>query len=315
MSLMGRGNKPGSSSVPTRMPTNTAMAPARRLGASAALVATAGGLAAIAVHDMHWIEWGLLAFSGAVGLAGVGLARRSMTAQVLSRGMAWTVLAPSVLVTIFSLFGGHTEWMAAALTAGSGGALLLSRPMLHTPEARAQFAPTSFRRWLLAGATAAAGAGIVAGVFGLDSVKWHIGTAIPLIALSLSLLASAVGVVRMRAWGILLGSLTSIVTFVAAMALHDAAGLALALAAIPGMMLILPVLLAKRERAKAEASSFTRVSSHVSFDLAVDRLREPVAASSRVRIATGVSDPFDDDVDASDDSAAAAPPPAARAQA
>jgi len=287
------------------MPNNTAMAPTpvRRLGASAAMVAAAGGLAAVAVHDLHWVEWGLLAFSGAVGLAGVGLARRSMSAQVLSRGMAWTVLVPSVLVTVFSVFGGHPEWMAAALTAGSGGALLLARPMLHTAEARKEFAPSSFRRWLLAGATAAAGAGIVTGVFGLDAVKWHMGTAIPLIALSLSLLASAVGVVRMRAWGILLGALTSVITFVAALALHDAAGFALALAAIPGVMLILPVLIAKRERAKAEARSHTRVSSHVSFD------------DPRVRVATDSSSDAFDDLDASDDHAVAAPPPAARAQA
>ena len=54
-------------------------------------------MAAVAINDFHWIDWGLVAFSGVVALAGVGLGRRSMTAQVLARGTAWTVLAPTAL--------------------------------------------------------------------------------------------------------------------------------------------------------------------------------------------------------------------------
>ena len=123
--------------------------------------------------------------------------------------------------------------------------------------------------------------------------------------LATALLGSAAGVLRMRAWGILLGALTSVVTLVAAALLHNASGLALALAAIPGFMMLLPVLIAKRERARADAasSSFTRVASHVSYD------DTPV----RVRVASGASDEaFGDD---EDDARPAAPLPAARAQA
>jgi hypothetical protein len=294
------------------MPTKTAISRGRRLAGPAALVATAGGLAAIAIHDTHWIEWGLLAYAGVVGAAGVGLARRSMSHQVLSRATAWTVLAPSALVTLFSVLSGHAEWTAAALAATSGGALLLARPMLHTSEARAEFAPSSFRRWLLAGATASASAGIITGLFALDGMRWHLDTAIPLLGLALSLLASAIGVVRMRAWGILLGAFTSVVTLIAAAFMHDVAGFAVALATIPGFMLLLPVLIAKRDRARAEASRYTRVSAHVSFD----------DAPARVRVATGSSessdsiDSLDDDTEASDDArSASSPPPAARAQA
>jgi hypothetical protein len=306
MSLVGHGNKARASSVPTQMPSKTAMSRGRRLAGPAALVATAGGLAAIAVHDVHWIEWGLLAYAGAVATAGIGLARRSMPLQVLSRATAWTVLAPSVLVTAFSLANGHTEWMAAALAATSGGALLLARPMLNTSEARAEFAPSSFRRWLLAGATASAGSGIVAGLLALDGLHWHPAASIPLLALALAQLGSAVGVVRMRAWGILLGGLTSVVTLITALFMHDAAGLALALATLPGFMLILPVLIARRQRAKAEAAStYTRVASHVSYD----------DAPSRVRVADGALDAFEDEADSSDDATSRAPAPAARAQA
>lgn len=306
MSLVGRGNKPRASSVPTQMPTNTAMSRRRRLAGPAALVAAAGGLAAIAVHDLQWIEWGLLAYAGVVAAAGLGLARRAMPVQVLARATAWTVLAPSVLVTLFSFGNGHPEWMAAALAATSGGALLLARPMLHSAEARAEFAPSSFRRWLLAGATASAGSGIVTGLFALDGLHWHPAGAIALLGMALAQLASSVGVVRMRAWGILLGGLTSVIALIAALFMHDAAGLALALATIPGFMLLLPVLIAKRERARAEASSsYTRIASHVSFD----------DTPSRVRVADGALDAFDDDLDSADDATTRAPAPAARAQA
>jgi hypothetical protein len=216
------------------------------------------------------------------------------------------VLVPSVLVTLFSFGSGHPEWMAAALAATSGGALFLARPMLHSAEARAEFAPSSFRRWLLAGATASAGSAIVAGLLALDAVRWHPVAAIPLFGLALAQVASAVGVVRMRAWGILLGALTSVVSLVTALFMHDAAGLALLLATIPGFMLILPVLIAKRDRARAQAaSSYTRVASHVSFD----------ELPSRVRIADSALDAFDDEGDSADEGATRAPAPAARAQA
>jgi hypothetical protein len=287
------------------MPTEPAISPRRRLAGTAALVTTAGGLAAIAVHDLRWIEWGLLASAGVVGVAGIGLARRSMTSQVLSRAVAWAVLAPSALAAIFSTLFGHPEWMAAALAAGSGGALLLARPMLHTAHARAEFAPSRFRRWFLAGATASATAGVFTGLFALESMRWQPGIGIPLAALALSLVGSAVGVVRMRAWGILLAGLTSVITLVTALFMHWAPGLVLALATIPGFMLLLPVILAKRDRARAEAERRFRVATHVSFD----------DAPSRVRIGSEPLADLDDEAEAAADKApSTAPPPAARAQ-
>ena len=301
------GNNRSCSRVPTQMPNTVAISRRRRLLGPAALLASAGGIAAIALHDLHWIEWGLLAYAGGVAVAGLGLARQSMPVQVLSRAAAWTVLLPSVLVALFSFGSGHPELAAVALAATSGGALLLARPMLHTAEAHAQFAPSSFRRWLLAGATASAGSALVAGLLALDNLTWHPASAIPLLGLALAQVASAIGVVRMRAWGILLGGLTSVIAFITAAFMHDGAGLALALATIPGFMLILPVLVAKRERARAEAAaSYTRVASHVSFDDA--------PGHSRVRIADGALDDLDA-ADEVDDRTSRAPAPAARAQA
>ncbi len=285
---------------------NAAISNGRRLLGAGALIATAGGLATIALHDVHWVEWGLLACSGVVAAAGVGLARRSMVAQVLSRGAAATVLVPAALVTAASTLWGHTDWAAAAFAVGSGGALLLARPMANTAEANAEFAPTSFRRWLLTAATLSVSTGLVSGLFALDGLRWHPTSAIAVGVLSLSLIASAIGVVKMRAWGILLGALTSVGALIAAAVMHDMAGFVIALASIPGLMLVLPVLLAQRDRARAGASAFARVASPS---------HSADAMPSRVRVAVDSASSLDDEFDQAGDEPVAARAPAMRAQA
>jgi hypothetical protein len=145
--------------------------------------------------------------------------------------------------------------------------------MLHTEEARREFAPNAFRRWLLAGATASAATGMVSAMAGLDMIGWRPATALALATVGLALVAAAIGVARMRAWGILLGGLTSFGALAGGLVLHDAAGFALSLAAVPGLMLVLPVLLARRDRARANAVSYVRVAeAGASSDLPV-RLR------------------------------------------
>lgn len=281
------------------------MSNGRRFAASGALIATAAGVAAIGLHDLRWIEWSLVASSGVIALAGVGLARKSMVAQVLSRAAAWVVFAPAAIVTVVSTLGGHhPELAAAAFAVGSGSALLLARPMLHTAEARAEFAPSRFRSWLLAGATASTATAMVTAFIGLDAISrsmhgWgSLSVAAGFLALATALLGSALGVMRMRTWGILLSGLTALATFIVAAVLHDpAAGLALSLTALPGLLFfIMPVLVAKQARAKAE-----RNDTRIALPSAVDEL------PSRVRVATEEADPYADEFEPS-------PPPAARAQ-
>jgi len=290
------------------MPANAVMSKGRRLAASGALVVTAAGVAAIGLHDLQWIEWSLVASAGVVGVAGVGIARRSMVAQIFSRAVAWTVFAPAAIVAVVSTLVGHNpELTAAALAAGSGGALILARPMLHTAEAKVEFAPSRFRSWLMAGATASTAAAGITGLIGLDflyrashgSTNYSFAAAAAFLMLSGSLAASAFGVVRMRSWGILLGALTSMLTLASAAVMHDAAGLALTLVAMPGILFfLLPVLVAKRDRARSEQSSYAhaRIALH----------DEAAELPSRVRIATDDADPFADEFEAD------APPRAAR---
>jgi len=268
----------------------TTISPLRKVAASGAMVAAGGMLAAIAVHERHWIEWSLLAFSGVVAAAGIGLARRSMVSQVLSRAMGWLVFAPSALVAVVSgAAGGHTEWAAVALAAATGGALGLARPMLNTTEARAQFAPTSYRRWLFASATAAAATGMTFGMIALDTMRWGSlrMSAMGLGLLGVSFLGSAIGVVRMRAWGMLLGAATSMVALLGALLAHDASSLGWLMAAVPGLMMTLPILLAARSRAKAERDrGRVRIADDASTDFVPARYRIADASAEDVSFET-----------------------------
>ena len=294
------------------MPTNAALSNGRRLAASGALAATAAGIAAVGLHDLQWIEWSLVASSGVVGAAALGLARRSMVSQVFARAVAWTVFAPAAIVTLVSaLVGHHPELIAAALASGSGAALILARPMLHTPAATAEFAPSRFRSWLMAGATASTAAAGITGLIGLDFLyrawSWSAhpgyGSGAALLALSAALAASAFGVIRMRSWGILLGAFASLVTLSSAVIMHNAAGLALSLVAIPGILFfLLPVLVAKRDRARAQEGTSAYEGARVALHDAAGSL------PPRVRIATDEPDSFAAEFEAED------PPPAARVQ-
>jgi hypothetical protein len=139
--------------------------------------------------------------------------------------------------------------LRAAAALASGAAIAFARPALYTNEARAAFAPVAYRSAFLAGAMAsvvAAGTSMDLAEFPLiftPSSPW-----IPvLFALAASFLASAIGVVRMRAWGVLLGGATALVATLLALWSDSWAATAkvVALAATPGLLLGLPVLAAR----------------------------------------------------------------------
>jgi hypothetical protein len=223
--------------------TGSTRTASRTFASTALLLASAGGLMGVAVHEHEpWFFGGLAAL---LALAAAGIGRRSIVAQVLSRGVAWTLFGPAALGSVLSLvLDGRTELAAMALAAASGLALVLGRPMLHTPSARAQFAPVRFRRWLLAGAVASVTVAVATGMVGVAfSAMGELSAGAPLLLLSGALAASGVGVARMRSWGVLLGMVTSAVLCSVAMAFQRADTTFLALAGLPGLMLTLPVLL------------------------------------------------------------------------
>lgn len=210
------------------------------------------GAAAIIVKEALPFNYStpfLVLLAAALGASGVGLTRRSLVTQVVSRGAAWIMLLPATLVTAFSLADGQAPPVeVAALGITTGAALLLARPMLHTREALEQFAPKVFRRWLLAGSTATAATGFVAGGCALTSfaVDGPSGPALGFAALAAALFASAIAVVRMRSWGIFLGALTSAALLVSGLFVNKEAAILMSLAAMPALLLhLLPVLVAR----------------------------------------------------------------------
>ncbi len=237
---------------------------ARRLAAGVSLLATAGGFAWLGVRHGSWVDWHALAFAGGLVVAAVGLTRKWLVGQVLSRAMAWVVLAPTGAIATIEALRGHFDAGVTAFAATSGAALLLARPMLHTAEARAAFAPSKFRRSFLAASTAAATIAIVLGMVGYEGLRsGHYAAGLGIGVLATSILASAVGVLRMRGWGIALAALTSIVSLVSAMFVGHEAGVALASTALPGVLFLLPIALAKLGVGDeaARATSRMRVSA------------------------------------------------------
>jgi hypothetical protein len=222
----------------------------RRAAGAIALAGSSLGFAALSMGHTHFrgesLEWtGMAALTG---VASVALFGRRLLSQIFARGVAWLVLLPSATVVVGSLLSGRwpegrETWFAAT----AAGALLLARSQLHTREAKREFDPVAYRRMFLAGAVASMTASLVAATYMV--AMWHYGPrsgAVGLAVLATSLVASAVGVVRMRGWGVLLGALTAAGSLVAAVTAGDeVTAVALALAALPPALLAAPVLLAR----------------------------------------------------------------------
>jgi hypothetical protein len=215
----------------------------RTWSAAVSLAAIPVWLVALAFpHEL--LDPGLLVGVGGLAAASFGLSRRSVLVHVLSRAVAWSVFAPTALATAGILLGDHRfDGQLASLALASGAALLLARPALTTSQARAEFAPVAYRRWFLASAVAAALTAEIVALAALDALQWHHPVrGLAFCALSVASLASAVGVVRMRAWGVLLGGVTALAALGSALIVGGGGGLGLAMAAAPGVMFGMPVL-------------------------------------------------------------------------
>src|ERR1700722_17598752 len=115
----------------------------RRVLASASLGASAVGVGWLGVSMARYFEPSMLAVAlaigASIGVAAVGLSRRSVLTQVLSRGVAWVVLTPALLGLADSLGRGHLPGRHVLFLAmTSAGALVLARPALHADAAKAE---------------------------------------------------------------------------------------------------------------------------------------------------------------------------------
>lgn len=227
----------------------TEVSPLRRAAAAATLGATAVGLAVSGAteHDFRDLRWGLMGLAAVTGVASLALLRRSVLAQVMARGVSWLLFLPVSAGVIETLLYGRLPPLGpTAFMATVGASLLLARPHLGTAEARREFAPVAYRRVFLGGAIAAVTVGLAAGAGWLGDLIWGGHAEAWLGVLSAAMLATALGVVRMRAWGVLLGAVTWVAMLVEAV-LHASnfEGAGFALAALPGVLLTAPLLAAR----------------------------------------------------------------------
>ncbi|MBX3233197.1 MAG: hypothetical protein KIT84_20610 [Labilithrix sp.] len=269
----------------------------RKAVAAASMLGAAGVVAWESLRHWH-VEWLPLAFAGVLGVSALGITRRSLVAQVLSRGAAWVTLFPMAIVFLAQIFIRHhiPDFTETALTATTATALALSAPMLRTKEALASFAPKAYRRLLLAGSTATAATAFLTGGIALElagaSSKLDLALSVPFAGLTLALLASAIGVVRMRSWGIFLGAATGIVLLVAAVFAPMGWNVLLPFIALPMLSLhLLPILLARKGFGQEKPAPAMRVGAEeptARYRVAIDdeelALDEPAFTPERVAL-------------------------------
>jgi hypothetical protein len=164
--------------------------------------------------------------------------------------------------------------------------------MLETKEAKAAFAPLAFRRWLLAASSAAVAWAMGIATLALElaphprhELAW-VAMVLGLPLLAVSLLASAVGVARMRAWGILLGALTSVLALIlgATASLEAVLGAVVASAALPGAMMAGAITIARTRASQAPPRASTTVRIASEPEPVVRATWQRIAAPEEVRL-------------------------------
>jgi hypothetical protein len=221
------------------------------------------------------VEWFIVALAAVYGIAGLALQVRSMIAQVLVRGALWLAVLPVSLFTVESIAEGRlpeTSMLSTVVLVGA--ALALSRPLLDTERARRALAPTQCRSLFLASAVSSSSAGLLTLFI---SILDH-NSALGLIPLSALLLATAIGIVRMRAWSILTGALSLPI----ALLLSATLGVMPSIVIVAPSILLLATLLHARSKAARSATSSTSCSCQPSFVSAAKVVRESTLSPSAV---------------------------------
>lgn len=139
--------------------------------------------------------------------------RPSVRSQAILRAIVWSTFLPSAYATVLLAWLGHAPPVRIVVEMALATlALVVTRPLLSTERARAEFAPVALRPWFLASAIGSMASGVtlarVAESFAHFSMLAR--DAIGLSVLAVLLFVSGVGVLRMRAWGVLLGAFAAL---------------------------------------------------------------------------------------------------------
>lgn len=139
--------------------------------------------------------------------------RPSITMVALARAAVWAMFLPTAYASLLLASMGHgpplrlVVQMALAIAA-----LVVTRPLLSTERARAEFAPLALRPWFLASAIGSMASGIMLARAAEAFAHFHVlaRDAIGLAVLAIPFFIAGVGVLRMRSWGIILGALAAL---------------------------------------------------------------------------------------------------------
>jgi len=104
------------------------VSPLRRYGASATLALAAVGFTSTVLSGS--VDALGVAISAAIGVAAVGLSRRGLFPQTMSRAVAWLLFFPTAFASFFALTRCKFDPAIYALTFGAGLAHLRSSPRL-----------------------------------------------------------------------------------------------------------------------------------------------------------------------------------------
>jgi hypothetical protein len=207
------------------------------------------------VERAHNLIWSL-----AIAASALLFTHKSAQPQAFARGVAWSVVLPTVVVSLVAWrHGFHPSLLMILPAAAAAAALALARPFLHDDEARATFAPIAMRSWLLASAIAAIGSGLAVARLATALAVYR-SSHVLLGCIAVALVASGIGVVRMRAWGVLAGALSSALAL--ASALHFRSNVVLGwpvlATMIPGLMMVGGVVAARAGRRPFRRSESAR---------------------------------------------------------
>jgi hypothetical protein len=142
-------------------------------------------------------------------------------------------------------------------------ALVVTRPLLSTERARAEFAPVALRSWFLASAIGAMASGITFARAAQEFAHFSVlaRDTFALAALALPLFIAGVGVLRMRTWGVVLGTLAALASFPIIVWMRGSLiTVPILLASVPGALMSVLVVIA---RLRSEPAVRYRVATDV----------------------------------------------------
>jgi hypothetical protein len=131
----------------------------------------------------------------------------------IARAIVWATLLPNVSVALLLAPMGHAPPLRMIVQMVLAiAALVVTRPLLSTERARTEFAPLALRPWFLAAAIGAMASGITLGRTAEAFAHFPAlaRDTFGLAALAIPLFIAGIGVLRMRAWGVVLGVLTAL---------------------------------------------------------------------------------------------------------